>query len=209
MRRRRALRSEVFAGLDESASEKLLPEPIDRDAGDERVVLLDQPARQPEPVDGLIVAQRMQRAGVAAKTRSPLASKLPRTRSSKDGRSNDGRSFMTSVDGIWRSASAFRRGGKRVARGLQQRRRRRERRAASSSACAPVALGRRQRPARAAVVARGRRPRRIRPDRSPTRESGRCPVQSCRRMIDADGDPGSSGKPNGAAAASTAWRGSR
>ena len=54
MRRRRALRAEVLARLDEAAAEDLLPEPIDGDARDERVVLVDQPAREPEPVDGLI-----------------------------------------------------------------------------------------------------------------------------------------------------------
>ena len=47
--------------------------------------------------------------GVPAYTRSPFAEKLPRTRSSNEGRSNDTCSRMTSVDGIFRSASAFRR----------------------------------------------------------------------------------------------------
>ena len=47
--------------------------------------------------------------GVAAYTRSPFAEKLPRIRSSNDGRSNETCSRITSVDGIFRSASAFRR----------------------------------------------------------------------------------------------------
>src|SRR6185503_19299667 len=61
VRGRRALRAEVLARLDESTAEDLLPHAIDGDAGDQGVVLVDQPAREPEAVDGLIAAHGMQR----------------------------------------------------------------------------------------------------------------------------------------------------
>ena len=55
MRRRRSLRAEVLAGLDEAAAEELLPGAVDRDARGQRVLLVDEPAREAEPVRHLIV----------------------------------------------------------------------------------------------------------------------------------------------------------
>src|SRR5262245_29842141 len=62
MRRRRPLGAKVLAGFDDAATEDLLPETIDVDPRDERVVHVDEPARESEAVRRLIVAQRMQRA---------------------------------------------------------------------------------------------------------------------------------------------------
>ncbi len=49
---RLALRAEVFLGLDQSRAEDLGPEPIDGDARRQRVLGVDEPSRQPEPVLG-------------------------------------------------------------------------------------------------------------------------------------------------------------
>ena len=65
MRRQRALRAEVLARLDDAAAEQLLPEAVDGDAGDERVVLVDQPSREAEPVDRQVVAHRVECVGRA------------------------------------------------------------------------------------------------------------------------------------------------
>ena len=53
MARRRALRSEVLAGLDEAASEQLLPQAVDDDARDQRVVRINEPAREAQAVGRL------------------------------------------------------------------------------------------------------------------------------------------------------------
>ena len=65
---RGALRAEVLARLDQTAAEELLPEPVDRHAGDQRVGRIDQPAGQPEAVGRQLVAHRMQRAGRVRRT---------------------------------------------------------------------------------------------------------------------------------------------
>jgi hypothetical protein len=69
MRRRRALRSEVFTGLDEAAPEELFPQAVDDDARDQRVVGIDEPAREAQAVGRLVLAHRLQRprrAGIHA-----------------------------------------------------------------------------------------------------------------------------------------------
>ena len=138
MRRRRALRAEVLARLDEPASEDLLPEPIDGDARDERVALVDQPAREAEPVDGLIVAHRMQRAGCARRRRARLWPRSCRARAARrTAARTTARSFITSVDGICRSASAFRAAASASRAGFSSGAVERKT-AASSSACAAL-----------------------------------------------------------------------
>ena len=54
MRGRRALRAEVFAGLDDAAPEQLLPNSIRRHPRRQRVVLIHEPARQPQPIERLV-----------------------------------------------------------------------------------------------------------------------------------------------------------
>ena len=71
MRRRLALRAEVFAGLDEAAAEELLPEAIDVTRAVSGLSRLDQPAREPEPV---------RRSRRRAASRAPRARPAPRRR---------------------------------------------------------------------------------------------------------------------------------
>ena len=61
MARRRALRAEVLVGLDEPPAEVRLPEPVDRDPGRQRVLRVDQPAGQVEPVGRLVRRDRQRR----------------------------------------------------------------------------------------------------------------------------------------------------
>ena len=65
MRGRAPLRAEVFARLDEAAAEQLLPGAVDRDARRQRVLLVDEPARQAKAVRHLVVAERRQEVGHA------------------------------------------------------------------------------------------------------------------------------------------------
>ena len=65
MRGHGSLGAEILAGLDEASSEDLLPEPVHRDPCDERVVLVDQPAREAEAVHRQILAHRMEGRGGA------------------------------------------------------------------------------------------------------------------------------------------------
>ena len=87
MRRRRSLRAEIFARFDEAAAEELLPGAVDRDARRQRVPFVDEPARQPEAVRHLVVAERVQDGGHAGVDLLPLSRKLPRRRTYADGRS--------------------------------------------------------------------------------------------------------------------------
>ena len=66
VRWRRALRAEILAGLDDAAAEELLPQPIDGHARDERVVFVDQPSRQSQPVRRLVVTHGCSAFGVPA-----------------------------------------------------------------------------------------------------------------------------------------------
>ena len=60
---RRALRSEIFAGLHNAAAEQLLPVAIHRDARGERVVVGYQPVGQAQAIGHLIVGQRIEDEG--------------------------------------------------------------------------------------------------------------------------------------------------
>src|SRR4051812_18336929 len=66
MRRPFALRTEVFAGFDQAASEVLLPNPVDRNARRERIVLADQPLGEAEPVRRRVRRHTAQYGGHAA-----------------------------------------------------------------------------------------------------------------------------------------------
>ena len=48
--RQRAAGAKVLAFRHQTASEKHLPQPVDRDPGDERILATGQPAGVPEPV---------------------------------------------------------------------------------------------------------------------------------------------------------------
>ena len=50
MRRRFAGDAEVVGGLDEAGAEHFLPEAVDRDAGRQRVALVEEPLREAEAV---------------------------------------------------------------------------------------------------------------------------------------------------------------
>ncbi len=69
MRRRRALRTKVLARLDQSDAKELLPDTIDGDASGQRMIGIDQPAGQFQPVGGGSLA-----AGVAAIRAPPATS---------------------------------------------------------------------------------------------------------------------------------------
>ena len=60
MRRHRALGAEVLARLDQTPAEDLLPESVDGDPRDERIVLVDEPAGEAQPVHRQLIAHRME-----------------------------------------------------------------------------------------------------------------------------------------------------
>jgi len=57
--------AQVAAGGDEARSKELLPEPVDRDAGGERVVRLEQPLRQSEAARGPLTRHGREERGRA------------------------------------------------------------------------------------------------------------------------------------------------
>ena len=71
MRRQGALGAEVLARLDQAAAEDLLPQAIDGDARDERILLVHEPPRQAEAIRRQLVPHRVQdtgRPGIDART---------------------------------------------------------------------------------------------------------------------------------------------
>ena len=80
--RRLALRAEVVARLHQADAEELLPEPVDRDAGRQRVLGRHEPVRQVEPRRAARRARRLAAAaappGVPGSTFSPGLSYWPR-----------------------------------------------------------------------------------------------------------------------------------
>ena len=80
MRRRRALGAEVVLGLDQAAAEVRLPDPVDRDAGRQRVPRIDQPAGQVQPVRASLrrgFGAAAGRPGTPGRDRSPWRVKSP------------------------------------------------------------------------------------------------------------------------------------
>src|SRR5262245_23065616 len=63
MSRTLALRTEVFAGLDQAAPEVLLPNPVDGNTGRQRIILTYQPLSETQPVRRRIGRQTTQRGG--------------------------------------------------------------------------------------------------------------------------------------------------
>ena len=63
MRWRRRLRAEIVRRLQNARAEELLPEPIDRDAGEQRVRAIDDPPRQTETVSRQLWRHRRKERG--------------------------------------------------------------------------------------------------------------------------------------------------
>ena len=119
MRRRRALGAEVLARLDQPAAEDLLPEPVDGDARDERIVRSTSQRARPSRLIAQIVAhgrQRPRRAGVdALALRREAAAHAQLVRGPLEGRAlpHDQRRRDLQV------GQRLPRGGERVARRLR------------------------------------------------------------------------------------------
>ena len=180
MRRRRALRSEVLAGLDQAASEQLLPQAVDDDARHERVVRIDEPSRKTQAVGWQVVAHRVQRPRrarihalalgreAAAHAQLERGALEPRLLAHDQRRRNLAGRRAPSVAKRARRASPS-----TAAWSLE--RAPRARRSGPWCARSPG------RPAHGAAAARGPRLRADRRDRSPRAGTGRCPDRWCRR----------------------------
>ena len=60
-----ALRAEVLFGFDQPLAEELRPDAVDGDPRGERVVAIDEPAGQRQPVGGGVLGQRAEERGDA------------------------------------------------------------------------------------------------------------------------------------------------
>ena len=60
MHGRFALRAEIFAGLDDADAEQHLPEAIDRDPRGQRVLRVNEPAGERQPIQSGVLRQRRQ-----------------------------------------------------------------------------------------------------------------------------------------------------
>ena len=104
----------ILLGLHQPDAEELRPEPVDGDPGRQRVLRVDQPPRQAEPVARGALGERVERGRDAGLDRSPGSRKLPFTMRWVVRRLSGGSSTITGRSGspAWPSPAGRSRRGR-------------------------------------------------------------------------------------------------